>query len=162
MHVSKLASSLCRRRPHHYHSTSMVMASTSSASSLSRSASGRKAPSFSVGANVSRTTVTSTPLPPVTVQIEASKRLAAYAAVDAYVKPEHKVIGIGSGTTVPYVVERLLQQGEELNADVGIESLHVLESLNSERATLVDLLASIPVSYSAGSFQLAFNQKNLS
>jgi ribose 5-phosphate isomerase A len=52
------------------------------------------------------------------LKIEAAKRLAAYAAVDAFVKPVHKVIGIGSGTTVPYVVERIVQQGEELNADV--------------------------------------------
>lgn len=59
-------------------------------------------PSFSAGPqHVQVAAVTSTPLPPVTEKIEAAKRLAAYAAVDAYVKPEHKVIGIGSGTTVP-------------------------------------------------------------
>ncbi|GAA5890652.1 hypothetical protein JCM8208_004949 [Rhodotorula glutinis] len=40
---------------------------------------------------------------------EKAKRLAAYAAVDEHVKPQHKVIGIGSGSTVPYVVERLCQ-----------------------------------------------------
>ncbi|KAF8956598.1 ribose-5-phosphate isomerase [Flammula alnicola] len=47
--------------------------------------------------------------------IEQSKRFAAYKAVDNHVKPEHKVIGIGSGSTVPYVVERIVQQGPELN-----------------------------------------------
>ena len=72
--------------------------------------------------------------------IEAAKRLAAYAAVDRHVKPEHKVrrmghttdnlvyklrtnvcifacqvIGIGSGSTVPYVVERIMAQGAEAN-----------------------------------------------
>jgi DNA-binding transcriptional regulator LsrR (DeoR family) len=67
---------------------------------------------------MNKATVTSTPLPPVTLKIEAAKRLAAYAAVDEHVKPEHRVIGIGSGTTVPYVVERIVQQGEDLNADV--------------------------------------------
>ncbi|KAH6874256.1 ribose 5-phosphate isomerase A-domain-containing protein [Coprinopsis sp. MPI-PUGE-AT-0042] len=37
-------------------------------------------------------------------------------AVDQYVKPEHRVhIGIGSGSTVPYVVDRIVEQGEELN-----------------------------------------------
>ena len=78
-----------------------------------------RAQSFSAGPHhVSLTAVTSTPLPPVTIQIEAAKRLAAYAAVDAYVKQEHKVIGIGSGTTVPYVVERILQQGPERNGEV--------------------------------------------
>jgi ribose 5-phosphate isomerase A len=49
--------------------------------------------------------------------IEASKRLAAWTAVDRHVKPEHKVIGIGSGSTVPYVVERIVSQGPELNKD---------------------------------------------
>lgn len=29
--------------------------------------------------------------------VESAKRAAAYAAVDQYVKPEHKYIGIGSG-----------------------------------------------------------------
>ncbi|EIW75947.1 ribose-5-phosphate isomerase [Coniophora puteana RWD-64-598 SS2] len=47
--------------------------------------------------------------------IESSKRAAAYIAVDRHVKPEHKIIGIGSGSTVPYVVERIVQQGAELN-----------------------------------------------
>ncbi|KAF8728461.1 hypothetical protein AX14_006615 [Amanita brunnescens Koide BX004] len=49
--------------------------------------------------------------------IEQSKRLAAYTAVDQHVKPEHKIIGIGSGSTVPYVVERIVQQGKEVNKD---------------------------------------------
>ncbi|KAF5339740.1 hypothetical protein D9611_009171 [Ephemerocybe angulata] len=47
--------------------------------------------------------------------IESSKRLAAYTAVDHHIKPEHRVIGIGSGSTVPYVVERIVQQGQEVN-----------------------------------------------
>ncbi|KAK9900234.1 ribose 5-phosphate isomerase [Cystobasidium minutum MCA 4210] len=47
--------------------------------------------------------------------IEQAKRLAAYRAVDVHVKPHHRVIGIGSGSTVPYVVDRLLEQGEEAN-----------------------------------------------
>ncbi|RDB26802.1 Ribose-5-phosphate isomerase [Hypsizygus marmoreus] len=47
--------------------------------------------------------------------IEASKRLAAYTAVDQHVRPEHKVIGIGSGSTVPYLVERIVQQGKAVN-----------------------------------------------
>lgn len=92
---------------------------STAANAVLASSSARRPPSFSAGANLmNRTTVTSTPLPPVTLKIEAAKRLAAYAAVDAFVKPVHKVIGIGSGTTVPYVVERIVQQGEELNADV--------------------------------------------
>ncbi|KAH7100054.1 ribose-5-phosphate isomerase [Auriculariales sp. MPI-PUGE-AT-0066] len=47
--------------------------------------------------------------------IETAKRLAAYTAVEQHVLPNHRVIGIGSGSTVPYVVERIVQQGEEVN-----------------------------------------------
>lgn len=47
--------------------------------------------------------------------IEEAKKLAAWMAVDRHVLPKHKVIGIGSGSTVPYVVERIVQQGEEVN-----------------------------------------------
>ncbi|KAI0794918.1 ribose-5-phosphate isomerase [Abortiporus biennis] len=54
---------------------------------------------------------TAAPLAP----IEEAKRLAAYTAVDKHVFPEHQVIGIGSGSTVPYVVERIMQQGREAN-----------------------------------------------
>ncbi|TIC71057.1 isomerising glucosamine-fructose-6-phosphate aminotransferase [Wallemia mellicola] len=46
------------------------------------------------------------------VMIEKSKRLAAWAAVDHYIKPEHNV---RSGSTVPFVVERILQQGDDVN-----------------------------------------------
>ncbi|KAL7411261.1 putative RKI1-D-ribose-5-phosphate ketol-isomerase [Mrakia frigida] len=52
---------------------------------------------------------------PQLAPIEAAKRLAAYAAVDNHVKKEHKIIGIGSGSTVPYVVERIMAQGKEAN-----------------------------------------------
>lgn len=56
-------------------------------------------------------------VPPPTTVVEASKRLAAWTAVDRHVLPEYKVIGIGSGSTVPYVVERIEQQGRERNKD---------------------------------------------
>nr|GAT58903.1 ribose-5-phosphate isomerase [Mycena chlorophos] len=49
--------------------------------------------------------------------LEKSKQLAAWTAVDQHVKPEHRVIGIGSGSTVPYVVERIVQLGAEANAE---------------------------------------------
>lgn len=55
--------------------------------------------------------------------IEQAKRLAAYRAVDVHVKPHHRVIGIGSGSTVPYVVDRLLEQGEEANKKRWVSSL---------------------------------------
>ncbi|GMG20935.1 unnamed protein product [Ambrosiozyma monospora] len=45
--------------------------------------------------------------------IEQSKKLAAYSAVDENLKPNHKVIGIGSGSTVVYVAERVGQQANK-------------------------------------------------
>ncbi|KAI0083881.1 ribose-5-phosphate isomerase [Irpex rosettiformis] len=52
-----------------------------------------------------------------TSSIESAKQLAAWTAVDKHVFPNHQVIGIGSGSTVPYVVERILAQGPEVNKD---------------------------------------------
>ena len=46
-----------------------------------------------------------------------AKRLAAWTAVDKHVTKECQVIGVGSGSTVPYVVERILAQGPEVNKD---------------------------------------------
>ncbi|KAL4063455.1 ribose 5-phosphate isomerase A-domain-containing protein [Scleroderma citrinum] len=67
--------------------------------------------------------------------IEQAKRLAAYTAVDEHIRPNHKVIGIGSGSTVPYVVERIVQQGEELNKNrvfipTGFQSKELIVSSN--------------------------------
>jgi len=59
--------------------------------------------------------------------IEHAKKLAAYRAVDAHIKPHHKVIGIGSGSTVPYVVDRILAQGHEANKKRWV-SLHMLKT----------------------------------
>ncbi|KAI9498512.1 ribose 5-phosphate isomerase A-domain-containing protein [Zychaea mexicana] len=47
--------------------------------------------------------------------VEAGKKLAAYQAVNDYITPEHKVVGIGSGSTVVYAVERILQRPELKN-----------------------------------------------
>jgi len=41
--------------------------------------------------------------------IEKAKRLAAHAAVDAHFPRPAKVVGIGSGSTIIYAVERILQ-----------------------------------------------------
>lgn len=49
--------------------------------------------------------------------VEQAKRLAAFVAVDRHVTKDDKIIGIGSGSTVPYVVERIIAQGEEFNKD---------------------------------------------
>ncbi|KAI8878272.1 ribose-5-phosphate isomerase [Backusella circina FSU 941] len=44
--------------------------------------------------------------------VEAGKKTAAYRVVDEYLTPDLKVVGIGSGSTVVYVVERILQRPE--------------------------------------------------
>lgn len=44
--------------------------------------------------------------------IENGKRLAAYKAVDEHISAENQVVGIGSGSTVVYVIERILQKPE--------------------------------------------------
>ncbi|ODV83939.1 hypothetical protein CANARDRAFT_208854 [[Candida] arabinofermentans NRRL YB-2248] len=41
--------------------------------------------------------------------VEQSKKLSAFSAVDDNLKPEHRIIGIGSGSTVVYVAERVGQ-----------------------------------------------------
>ncbi|QEU59620.1 Rki1 [Kluyveromyces lactis] len=47
-------------------------------------------------------------LPPLADQLEQAKRIAAYRAVDEnFDAKTHKVVGVGSGTTVVYVAERL-------------------------------------------------------
>ncbi|CDS06971.1 hypothetical protein LRAMOSA09494 [Lichtheimia ramosa] len=47
--------------------------------------------------------------------VENGKKLAAYKAVDEYISANHKVVGIGSGSTVVYAVERILQRPELKN-----------------------------------------------
>ncbi|EIN05488.1 hypothetical protein PUNSTDRAFT_107172 [Punctularia strigosozonata HHB-11173 SS5] len=51
--------------------------------------------------------------------IEAAKKLAAFTAVDRHLRPEHKksrvLMRMGAGSTVPYVVERIVMQGVEAN-----------------------------------------------
>lgn len=44
--------------------------------------------------------------------IESAKRKAAYAAVNDFVK-DRQVVGVGSGSTVVYAVERIIQRVEE-------------------------------------------------
>lgn len=46
--------------------------------------------------------------------LEAAKKLAAYAAVDAHFPKNARAIGIGSGSTVVYVVERIKELKGEL------------------------------------------------
>ncbi|KHN99325.1 ribose 5-phosphate isomerase A [Metarhizium album ARSEF 1941] len=43
--------------------------------------------------------------------VESSKKLAAYRAVDDHLLPDYKFVGIGSGSTVVYVVDAILSRG---------------------------------------------------
>jgi len=75
------------------------------------------------------------PILVVTSEIEASKQRAAWSAVDNHVLPHHTVIGIGSGSTVPYVVERIVAQGAEANKNrvfipTGFQSKELIVSAN--------------------------------
>ncbi|PAV18139.1 ribose-5-phosphate isomerase [Pyrrhoderma noxium] len=90
-----------------------IGASSPLATFTSASIAGGNQPNSTAASTSSKQTETETKLS----VIEASKRLAAYTAVDHHIRKEHKVIGIGSGSTVPYVVERIVQQGSELNKD---------------------------------------------
>jgi len=77
-------------------------------------------------------------IPPVLVvtsEIEASKQQAAWAAVDGHILPNHTVIGIGSGSTVPYVVERIVAQGADANRNrvfipTGFQSKELIVAAN--------------------------------
>ncbi|PHH58514.1 hypothetical protein CDD81_5543 [Ophiocordyceps australis] len=48
--------------------------------------------------------------------IESAKRLAAYRAVQECLQPTSKYIGIGSGSTIVYVVEAIVKQGPQFHA----------------------------------------------
>jgi ribose 5-phosphate isomerase A len=48
--------------------------------------------------------------------VEASKRRAAYKAVEDHFDPSYKYIGIGSGSTVVYVVEAIAAKGREVTS----------------------------------------------
>ena len=50
--------------------------------------------------------------------IEASKKLAAFQAVDEHLLPSYKFVGIGSGSTVVYVVEAIVGKGEAFYRDM--------------------------------------------
>lgn len=44
--------------------------------------------------------------------VETGKKAAAFRAVDENINANHKVVGIGSGSTVIYAVERIVQRPE--------------------------------------------------
>jgi len=48
--------------------------------------------------------------------VEASKRAAAYKAVEDHFHPSYRYVGIGSGSTVVYVVEAIVAQGRDITS----------------------------------------------
>lgn len=54
--------------------------------------------------------------------VELAKRTAAYQAVDEHLPPNPKVIGVGSGSTVIYAVERLGQLKDKLSKTTFVPS----------------------------------------
>lgn len=48
--------------------------------------------------------------------IELAKKQAAYRAVDEHLLPSYKFVGIGSGSTVVYVVEAIVSKGPDFYA----------------------------------------------
>lgn len=48
--------------------------------------------------------------------VEASKRRAAYKAVEDHFDPNYRYIGIGSGSTVVYVVEAIAERGRDITS----------------------------------------------
>ncbi|KAF5020224.1 hypothetical protein F66182_7741 [Fusarium sp. NRRL 66182] len=50
--------------------------------------------------------------------VESAKKLAAYQAVNDHLEPSFKHIGIGSGSTVVYVVEAIVAKGSEFFKDM--------------------------------------------
>ena len=53
---------------------------------------------------------------PVLSKVEESKRRAAYKAVEDHFDPSYKYIGIGSGSTVVYVVEAIASKGRDITS----------------------------------------------
>lgn len=45
--------------------------------------------------------------------VEAAKKLAAIQAVDQHLLPSHRYVGIGSGSTVVYVVDAIVAKGRD-------------------------------------------------
>ncbi|PRP88302.1 ribose-5-phosphate isomerase-like [Planoprotostelium fungivorum] len=81
--------------------------------------------------------------------IEAAKKRAAYAAVDEFIRDGMKV-GVGSGSTVVYVVERLVQRKNEegLNITCIPTSFQSLNLINDGGLNLGDLNRHAPLDVS--------------
>ncbi|GBB91068.1 hypothetical protein RclHR1_18190003 [Rhizophagus clarus] len=52
------------------------------------------------------------------LSLSDAKKIAAYKAVDENITSESKIIGIGSGSTIVYVIERILQLKDSLDKEI--------------------------------------------
>lgn len=89
--------------------------------------------------------------------VEKAKKAAAFKAVDTYFPKDPKVIGIGSGSTVVYVVERIIEMAEK-DPDIINKVVFVPTSFQS-RQLLQDanfILGSID-NFSAGQIDVVFD-----
>lgn len=50
--------------------------------------------------------------------VESAKKSAAFQAVNEHLKPEYKYVGIGSGSTVVYVVDAIKSKGPEFYSEM--------------------------------------------
>lgn len=73
--------------------------------------------------------------------INEAKRIAAYKAVDEWIKPDTKVVGIGSGSTVVFAVDRLAERvkTEGLNIVCIPTSFQARQLIVENKLTLGDL-----------------------
>ena len=60
--------------------------------------------------------VNAAPLPKPLTGVEASKRRAAYKAVEDHFDTNYRYVGIGSGSTVVYVVEAIAAKGRAVTS----------------------------------------------
>ncbi|KAI8914626.1 ribose 5-phosphate isomerase A-domain-containing protein [Gorgonomyces haynaldii] len=76
--------------------------------------------------------------------VEKAKKLASYAAIEQQVTRNDKVIGIGSGSTVVYAVERLGQLKDQLDIKACIPSSFQAEQLILENGLPLGSLNQYP------------------
>ena len=89
---------------------------------------------------------------PVVDLIEEAKKAAAYRAVDDHFPPNAKVVGIGSGSTVIYVVDRIAQRPDVSNVifvPTGFQSRELLKNAGLTVGTID--------SYAVGDLDIAFD-----
>merc|ERR1712029_585210 len=75
------------------------------------------------------------------MSVEAAKALAGAAAVDTHVSVQTKVVGVGSGSTIVYAVQRLAERVKQEGLDIKCvpTSFQARQLIHSHGLTLSDL-----------------------